>query len=375
MIKLFKNDFASARKNSDPNIATIAYNGFIQQLPNETFFCKAENISFAGSVQVDLIDCSGVVFQNVDGNFYYSEVGTDLYFEFGNFGINKQTPFHLLITDLTNDNKYYSNSFIVTNYRSNLSARFDFKNKLDAYYQSIRLSNTFEHTPENKKEFNEYTETSGKIVKYKSTTTYQRKWIIDAIDFSLCDYLNELFDYDFVYLNGNRVVISDYKSNERKGDTNYLSAEFLINLQNESYNWQYQLYEGLNIISVSPDFNSIFSVSQIGSGALNNNTTITFNKQISYNGNDAILKRISDGLELPLYFSFVSGNVLEFFPCDAGSQLSSLSDPKGVWSIIVTSLNSNNDEFNGFAQGEWVFEILDGEFSSTDFDNNEFLTT
>jgi hypothetical protein len=375
MIKLFLNDFNKAKKSANPNVATLLYSGFIQQKTNETFFCYAKGISFAGAIQVDLIDSCGVVVQNIDGNFYYSEVNTDIYFEFGNIGTDFYTKeLYIKITDLINDNVYYSNSFIVTDYYSELSSRFDFKNKSDVYFQSIRIAKCYHQDIEDKNEFSEYTETSGKLVRYKNTTTNLDRYNIDAVDFALGRWLNELFNYDLIYLNSERVIVSEYKQGKRKGDTNFLDSDFLVNPQGQFYNWVYQLYEGLEIIQTLEFSNG--AIFTLPSTETNNYLRLFFNKNITSFMGNAYIKKHSNATALPIDFVDLSDNVLIFNDINVGGQLEALPDANGEWSVIIEGqAKSGSDVWNGFGFGEWTFTIADGEFDGAEFDSTEFLTT
>ncbi len=374
MIKLFKNDFNKAKVNANPSVATLVYNGFIQQLPTETFFCFAKDISFAGGIQVDLIDCIGNVVQNIDNNFYYSEVNTDIYFEFGNIGTNYYTkPLFLKITDLINDNIYYSNNFIITDYYAHLSSRFDFKNKADNDMQSIRIANCYHQDIEDKNEFSEYTQTNGKLVRYKNVTTDLNRYNIDAVDFSLGRWLNKLFNYDLIYLNGERVIVSEYKQGKRSGDTNYLNSDFLVNPQGTYYNWVYQLYEGLEVIETNPfESGAIFT---LPSSETNNNLVVLFNKNITDYSGTAYIKRHSDGTTLPIGFDTFSDNFVRFFDLNLDGQMEDLPDANGEWSIIIDGqAKAGNDVWNGFAFGEWTFTISDAFYNSTYYNDNNYLT-
>jgi hypothetical protein len=360
MIKLFLNDFNKAKKNANPNVATLLYSGFIQQNPNETFFCYAKDISFAGAIQVDLIDNCGEVVQNIDGSFYYSEVNSDIYFEFGNIGTDFYSKeLYLKITDLINDNIYYSNSFIVTDYYAELSSRFDFKNKSDVYFQSIRIAKCYHQDIEDKNEFSEYTETSGKLVRYKNTTTNLDRYNIDAVDFALGRWLNELFNYDLIYLNSERVIVSEYKQGKRKGDTNFLDSDFLVNPQGQFYNWFYQLYEGLEVVALNPLHQSTLTID-----TFDKIPTITFNKEIDLvSGFNASIYK--DGVLL-LTRSIEQTLVNQIFV-----DFSDMTNEIGNYSIVFPIIG----DFSGFAFGQWTFTIAEGEFDGAEFDSTEFLTT
>jgi hypothetical protein len=371
MIKLFLNDFSKAKRNENPPVATLLYSGFIQQKTNETFFCYAKNISFAGAIQVDLIDACGVVVQNIDSNFFYSEVNTDIYFEFGNIGTDFYTrELYLKITDLINDNVYYSNAFLVTDYQSNLSSRFDFKNKSDVYYQSIRIAKCYHQDIEDKNEFSEYTETSGKLVRYKNTTTDLNRYNIEAVDFYIGRWLNELFNYDLLFLDSQRVVVSEYKQGTRKGDTNFLDSEFLVNPQTDFYNWQYQLFEGLEVISLLPINNGVYTLDDI-TPILAYALEIIFNKSVLPNPpfNCKVYKNNVLIIEHTDIFFNINTTTIGI---DLSFYMELFTD--GNYSIVIApnQITSGVDFFEGFTFGQWNFTIASVEFDNTEF-SNDFL--
>ena len=135
-IRLYLNDFAAAKKGDDPNTVQIEKRPFIVQQPCETFMqfsnCK-DGVSFVGGIKVELITCNGTVKNDISSLFFYDTLMVNglpqIRFEFGKIGVDYwTTPLFLKITDLINDNVYYSNSFLITNYRSHLSTRCEYTN-------------------------------------------------------------------------------------------------------------------------------------------------------------------------------------------------------------------------------------------------------
>ncbi|CAB4136417.1 hypothetical protein UFOVP584_8 [uncultured Caudovirales phage] len=260
-IKLYLNDFVKAKSGANPNVATLLYDGFIVQLPNETFVQETNSdvdISFAGAIQVDLINSCGVVVKNIDNNFAYtsfinSQGIEQIRFEFGLINENFYTkPLYLKITDLINGNIYYSNSFIVTDYYSKNTTRFDYFNNGDVVKKSIRLNNCYYHTPQNKLELKSYTTTQGFQTSYQNTPTYLQKYLIDQLDFLVNDSVTDMLCSEIVYVNNVRSNVSEYKSDERKGNTNFLSAEFLVNPLNQLKNWNLQIMQNFNLVTFTP---------------------------------------------------------------------------------------------------------------------------
>lgn len=309
-IRLYKNDFTSAKLADDTPIQTLKYGGFIVQKPNETFLqisAGSESISFVGGISVNLIDCNGLIIKNIDSNFFYegfvdSSGVNQIAFEFGLIGVDYWTKqLYLKITDEVNGNIWYSNGFLVTDYKTNLSTRFDYFNQtkiynisydLAPYIQSVRVADCYDQTPVNKRDLKQYVNANGLQTNYRAITTFLRKYLINSIDYFINDRFEVLFSHQQVYVNGERAVISDFKIDERKGDTNWLNGEFTVNKQGQQLVESYQLYEYLDLVSFSPSgvytsqlpvyqnrtFNNIFSL-PFGSNIPSNNKK--FNNKFS----------------------------------------------------------------------------------------------
>ena len=371
-IRLF-NTFDKA-KGGNPNITNLAYQGFIMQLPNETFLQQTSltsGIAFSGAIQVDLIDNCGNVKKNIDNNFYYESFidnnGTpQITFEFGMINDNfYTTPLYLRITDLVNGAIWYSNDFLVTDYDVNLSARFDYGN-VNEYLQSVRFAKMYDFSPVNENSVKQYTTTQGLRVNSKSITTYLRQWKCDAINYDINDRLNELFASEIVFLNGQGVVISDFKSNERKGTTNFLDAEFVVNPQNETYDWSYQVYEGLEVIQYLPLNGGVYNQDDFDDIVLSG-AYLNFNKDISsVNGKYKLYKGGVFATELDLTFG---GNSVGIDFLSTGYTFTN-----GTYSIVINDgqIISDAETFKGFALNEWTFTIADGEDDNASY-NNEYL--
>jgi len=378
-IRLTKNDFALAKQADNPNIATLLYNGFIVMQPNETFLqisASDTHIAFVGGIQVDLIDCNGLVIQNIDSNFYYEGFVdangiSQIAFEFGNIGVDYWTkPLYLKITDLVNDNIYFSNGFLVTNYQSDLTTRFDYTNAtkiygisydLAPYTQSVRLSGCYDYTPTNKRDVKQYVTSQGKQVNYRSITTFLRQYKIDSLDYFVNDRLEVLFSHGAIYCNNQRVVVSDYSVDERKGLSNLLNGEFTINPQGQSFSFAYQLYEGLEVVSRLPLHLGTYTVASLPA------IELTFNRNIT----------LVDGFVIKLY----KGGVLQTInPTTYTPTLNVLNITptyiftNGGYSIVIEPnlVYNGLDYWQGFGATEWTFDIIDGEYNNTQY-NNEYL--
>ena len=379
-IRLYKNDFTSAKLADDTPIQTLKYGGFIVQKPNETFLQisgGSESISFVGGIQVDLIDCNGLIVKNIDSNFFYegfvdSSGVNQIAFEFGLIGVDYWTKqLYLKITDDVNGNIWYSNGFLVTDYKTNLSTRFDYFNQtkiynisydLAPYIQSVRVADCYDQTPVNKRDLKQYVNANGLQTNYRAITTFLRKYLINSIDYFINDRFEVLFSHQQVYVNGERAVISDFKIDERKGDTNWFNGEFTVNKQNQQLVENYQLFEYLEVISKTPLHLGTYTVDSLPSIQLTFNKDITLSADFKiklYKG--GVLQTIAPATYTP------TGNVLDITP--------SYTFTNGEYSIVIEpNLVYNGVElWSGFGANEWTFTVASGEFEATEF-SNEFLT-
>lgn len=375
-IRFTKNDFEVAKKGENPKVATLIYDGFIMQLPGETFTQRSNNddgIAFAGGIVVDLIDKCGNLVQNIDSNFYYTSFVDDngvnqISFEFGMIGQNYFTmPLYLRITDDINGNVYYSNGFLVTDYYKDLSTRFDYKNANDTIIKSIRIANCFHDTQVNKLDLKSYTTTKGFQTSYRQIPTYLQKYTIETLDFFANNRLADLFSHSVIYVNGMRCSISDYNTEDRKGTTNVMSAEFTINPLNEIYNWSYQIYEGLSVTQFEPLNGGIYTLVNFNA-IVSSGGYLNFNKAISsVNGKFKLYKENVFIAEYDLFFAGLS----------VGIDFLSLgyTFTNGNYSIVIqpNQILSGVENWEGIGINEWTFTIADGEYSNTDY-NNEYLT-
>lgn len=378
-IRLVLFDFVSA-KSDNANVASLLYDGFIQQLPAETFVqtTNLENgIAFAGGIQIDLIDGYQNLIQNIDANFAYTSFidtngNPQITFEFGNIGVNfYNKPLYLKITDLINSNIYYSNSFLINN--NKLSTRFDYFNNGDTYKKSVRIANCYYQTPVNNLDFKSYTTTSGQQVSYRQVTTYLQKFNIDNLDFFLNDRLYDLFSHSIIYVNSNRSSISDFKPTERISDTNFLTAEFTINKYNQIYNWSYQIIQSLAIIGLDLPNNTFITYTNFQNYIttfLNNQLSILFNKDLglySLTVNCKIFK--DDALFRTTTYAQAFGNYLYV---DLGADITDFTN--GEYNIVIEPIPNlaGTETWQGISFGNWIFTIADGEYDPTEYDD-EYL--
>lgn len=383
-IKLFKNDFTSAKLADDAPISYSANNGlpnygFIIQKPSEYFLqitSGTTSISFVGGITIDLIDCSNTLIQNIDNNFFYegfidSSGVSQIAFAFGFIGTDYWSKqLFLRITDGVNGDVWYSNGFLITENNTELSTRFDYFNTtkiynisydLAPYIQSVRIAECYDQTPVNKREVKQYVNSSGRQVNYRTITTFLRKYFLNKIDNFINDRLEVLFAHQQVYCNGQSVVVSDYKVDERKGDTNFMNGEFVINPQLQTLANSYQLYDFLDLVSRTPEHLGAYTIANLP------DLSLTFNKNITL-ASGFIIKLYKGGVLqsiTPTTYN-ITGNLLDITP--------SYSFTNGSYSITIDpdTITSGAESFSGIGATEWTFDVTSGEYDNTQY-NNEFL--
>lgn len=376
-------DFEQAKRNENSPISSIIYSGLIQQLPNETFtqITSIEGgVSLLGSLIAELVDNCGNVVKDLDGLFYYDSF-TDqngdeqIKFEFGMIGEDFYSlPLHLKLTDLGNGSTLYSNPFLVTAMDSNKTSRFDYTNNGSIYnidyataqiIQSVRLSCCYEHTPVNKMEFKQYTTSNGYQINYRNSTTFLRKNLIEYVDNFLNDRLNVLFAHEIIFFNGERVTVSEFQVDERKGDSNYFTGNFTTNKQGDIFIWSFQVFEPLQVVSYTIDNGGIYSNNNLPTPI----TEMFFNKNVSVaNGKIAQIYQNNTLIDTATIEQGLDNSVVMTFD--------SFNDPYAVgqYRLLIgdDAIHSGIIYFEGYKNNQFTFTISDAEFDSDDF-NSDFL--
>jgi len=377
-IKLYKL-LSEAVASENPPVSTINYTGFVQQLPNETFLqisSSDESISFVDEFTTDLVNGCNTLIANIDYNFYAefrvdSNGITQIAFEFGMIGTDYgSTPLHLRLTDSTNGNVWFSSPFLITNNNARISTRFDYWSEskfnnisydLFERKQSVRLSNCYDNTAVNKRDLKQYLQSNGMQVSYRSVTTYLRQFLLNAIDYFTNNRLEVLFSHPIVYVNRDRSDVSDFKVDERKGDTNWFSGEFVINPKYQYLPVEYQIYQGLEIVLYFPIQNAVVSEQQ--------NIEGTFNKPVTLN--TGTIQVFKDG---SLFETFTEADILLVDDNFRFKINTAFYDVVGDYSIVISSgLFTNGIETIEVVNPNWLFTIGEGEYDEDDYEAVDYL--
>ena len=385
MIELIKNDFNKARNNENVNVVDLPYNRFLVQKPSETFVFKSVNsIAFIGGLQVDLIDSCGEVVQNIDNNFAYESFidgngNPQIYAEFGFIGVDYWTKtLYLKITDFGSNDIYYSNPFLITDYNTKLSSRFDVFDATDLYKQSFRIANCFDDSIVNEQNAKQYTTTQGLRVNYKKTTTFLRKFTIDSCNNYIVDRFYTLFSYDLVFINSERYNITDIKFDERVGTSNLISGEFVGNPQNETLEIGVQILPSIVITTLDP-FNGRYITKSVFDTYVGSFRNCSFGIELNLNVNPIydyttqpfVTKIYKDGS----LFKTINNMFLFGIALQINFDVSELPDfVNGEYRIEVLPISElvYGQNWNGI--NDWIFTIADADYDNTEYDNTEYLT-
>ena len=358
------------------------YNGFVQQLPNETFLqitnCESD-IAFGGNLLVELIDiCQEVVkVLEVNENIFINEF-TDIKgirqiaYEFGNIreDFNQELIF-LRFTHTVSDTIWYSSGFFITEDLSQETTRFEYKNNgyfqgisydKQNYFQTIRLT-CFRNDIDSNIDSETYTQISGTVINLRPIITPIEKFLFYVCDFFTFSRLVILLNHDLVYVNGYKISNKPApKKGERIEDTNLFNVNFETNPTGTLNDLQYQIYQPFDVVNRILPNNAIINLS-----ILNPHFRLEFNRNISLVAG-ATAKLYRNSVLVYIITPTKINNILNL-------DFSGYSFTDAGYSIVISpkSINSNSDFWKGFTFDEWIFTIQ-GDFNNSDFNNSDFNT-
>ena len=378
-------DYSFLRLNTDFNQAKsdmmvdseYFYNGGICLHPQETYLQTTNSktsIAFDESYKVELINCSGSVLKDITTNVYIHEfqdnngiyqisyeilpIEQDFYFE----------RLYLKFTQTTSTLVLYSNGFFLTAETDKDTFRVDYKSYreykgtnyvLADFYQSIRLFGYFNAIAE-KKESKVYTEVNGKIRKSRVIQSFEYTFDLEDVNTNVYKSLAVALESDLVYINGLKAeILETLTADERKGKSNIFDANFKCQLdEDQVYLDTFQIAPQLTYTNLQPfDIYNFFPI----------NGTAVFNYPISLgSGTLKLYTYDSDSLVSEISIS-VTDNYFTF-------DLPLISLGKYYFLFDENLINSNFGSISISNKDIWTFEVSEGQFDNTEFDNNDFLT-
>ena len=380
-VRLYLNDFQSALKGDDSNDVRIPKYAYVQLLPcgiiSQFSRCK-DGVSFVGGIKVELIDSCEIVLENVTDFFAYDTFIQDglsqINWEFGKVGKDYYyKPLFLKITDLINNNVYYSSRFLMTNMDSELSTNFVYTENtrfrgipydIKPFYQQVRFYKCFYKDSANTSNLKEYTQTSGRIMNYRNITTFIKSFTFDKLDIAIDNRMNEMFAHSIVYANDERIKLQSYESKEIVGDTNWKSAIIKVNPQEEYFSLDSQLLENLTLeltpsgiytVDLFPDdiIGTFYNAVTLGVGTLKiydefNTLITTFTEDdITLVDNEFTIDNSAFTKTLKSYYILISDGLFK----GSGCSTFKITDPN-----------------------DWTFTIIGGEYDPEDYDTTNDYT-
>ena len=353
-------------------MASIYFLGQICLSPNETYLQTTNTklgIAFDGNYDVTIIDCEGLELKDITSNVAINERNINglpqIDFEIANIGSDyyAKTVF-LKFRHTVSNYVWYSNPLNITDYFIRESSRFDYKNATDTFYQSIRLK-TYFTVNDAESQSSEYVTYEGKKLTSRLITTELENYIFDKIDNFTYRRLNNLLSRNIIYLNGNRVTNKQtISSKDRAGDTNIFNIDFKVAIDyNETYTAVLQIFRNFTLVNQYPFGTYTFS-------ALNYDIIGTFNRLYTLGFGSVTLYK-----DNALFHTYTITDItIDAF--DFLADIASVIVENGSYYINIDSglfISDFGEVYSGISNTtDWAFTVADGEFESTEF-NNEFL--
>jgi hypothetical protein len=332
-------------------------------------------ISFGGNYQVLVVDCDGTELHNITSNVAINEFIdanglNQIEFEIVPNVDYWAMPVFLKFIHTVSGLFWYSNPILMTDYDLFYTTLFDYKPKAtDAKFKSIELqckreSNSISSTSK------EQTEEDGTLKTSRVIPTEYENYLFENMDNFTYRRMNlDLLTAQVIFINGYRMTNKiTFESKPKKGTTNTFDPiEFKPAIKyKERLNRTFQIFQELQLVGKSP--NSTYTLATIPSEIVG-----TFNKTITLG--TGFLKVYKDNV---LFLTFTEADIVvvgNVFTIDVAS----LFIANGEYYINFTSglfSDGISGDYVGISNNtDWDFEIENGEFDGTEFDNDEFLTT
>lgn len=376
----FSETLAKANLLKDSPLANIRYQEVIQLLPNEHYLQKTntENgIAFNGDYQALIVDSKDNTLADITENVaieeYLDRNGINqIDIEFYKLGLDfYKKPVHIKLIHTTSESVYYSNSLYITDYEKEKTSRFDYFNysvffdipydKTDNY-QSIRLQLWFNNL-EDKTEVSDYYQISnGNTISTRPLYKQAELYACEMMSNFAFERINAMLLSDVIYIDGVRMTNkTTLKSNTRIQSSNIFKTEFSCYKNYKDNYLPYPfIFVPLTLLSYYPD--GIYTLSSFVeeiSGSFNRNVTL----------GSGTIKVYKESTLIATYNETDISIIENVFNID----ISGLITENGIYSVVVSDglFKANAEVFSGVS---WGFQIADGEFDSTEFNNDEFLT-
>ncbi len=379
-------DFQKVRINENFLTAKVIENVFVQQFPNETFLQISNSdsdIAFGGNILIELVDCrEDVKFTfELNNNFFIEEFEDrngvkQIAYEFGNVGIDfGRLPLYLKLSHTVSDKVWYSAPFIISYQLFEETSVFEYKNEsyyrgisyeIANYFQRVRLI-AFDNDIDAKIESKGYTELSGDEISYRQQITKIVKGKFAYCNNFIFDRIVTLFSHDILYINGFRVNNKpSVKKGDKLGTSNFFQLDYEYNPSEEFRAYQYQIYQGLEVVNKIPEGD--LSLSEFNTATATSTLfQLQFNKTFVMESDISATIYKDDVLfaSIPSSKFSINDKTLEIdvtdYPITA----------QGIYNVVIppNKISKDNDQWQGFENGDWEFIIDNSVLTITSVTN------
>lgn len=383
----FKDNLQDTLKTDNSPMASVVYYDVIQLLPNESYLQLTNyngGISLQSIFTAEIVNCRGVKLKDITNHvfteeFLDSDGNTQIAIEI----VNINQDFYnepVLIKLYDNYVEYFSNPVTITEEFKELTTYFEYKNYNDFLgipytnsqkYQSIRLKCYFTNST-NESDISDYYQiSSGNTISARVLYKSSEKYVFDYMDVFVYNRVNILLQHDLVYLDGVKLTNKvSFESNELIDKSNLFDAEFSVYKNyKETKNYEYQIFEGLEIVSLSPEgVNTLLSI--------DSDINIQFSSEIQINTGTLSLYN-SSGLVHTFTQDDIELDDIEGAQIDDGI-LNHVTENGEYYILVSSGLFSDANfgiNFEGIQNPEtWTFTVVGEQYDSTQYANNEYLT-
>lgn len=361
----------------------------VQLSPNEAYSQKTNyegGISFQNNFTIEIVDSCGSVLKDITSNVFIEEftdaVGLNQC-KIEIININEDFYGRAVFIRFTNNvgnDVYYTRPVKITNKDIEKTFRFDYKDNTNSvglsyensnFEQSIRLNCKFKDF-NNKSDVSDYRQAStGLTISGLEQMSLAQDFMSEQMDTFTFVRLQKLLFHSIIYMDGVRVTNKPIlEQGGRIGQSNLMKVSFTA-FKNEldKKDYEYQIFAGLVIEDYVPIGNYTFS-------SLPNSFNIEFNSNIVLgSGTIKLYNSESD-----LIYTFTSDDFNIFSQSvTSDSILESLITENGTYYFTIDSGLFISEAFGLPFEGisdstTWTFTVSDGDYSATDYNNEDYLT-
>lgn len=377
-----KNNFDDAKNLGESRAIELEYVGQVHLVPNETYLQITNNengINFS-NIKVYLVDACDNVLQEVSDYVFWNTF-TDsnglkqISWEFINRWDYNSKLVALKFVEQSNNEAYWTNLFVTTEYRKDYTTRIDYKNngyhygtdyERANYYQSIRLS-MYYNNPINESERAEYHQISTDItVPQRNINKQKDRFILDEFDYFTARRLEFLLSSSEIYFDNKRYYnTTPLEYPVREGDSNMFEGECIMNPTDETFTFSYQIFPGLIFTRIPegiytlPDYPDVLTATfqvpiTLGTGTLTVYDASDFSVLATYTESDITIT--NNELSIPSFTGLINSNGKYY-----------INFTQGIVNYVGIPVEAI------FNSSDWTWTIQDADYSSSDYSNEYFI--